>query len=213
MNIIIHAHKLSKYGGLERIIAELSNAMSDRGHNIFLFSDESLDVPPVYTLNDDIRRIHFTYNGDSRRLPAAPSASSGLQARCSSVSRQRHGTLAVVRGSAANGRPLDIFGTQQSGAYRKRALECEGAQGRVVRRGCGSFAFEYICGIRTRLCAGQSLRYTQRDLRACISQLLEGCNLRQPSSAFSWATEQHQTTSFAHPRHGSACRGIAGLAS
>lgn len=71
MNIIIHAHKLSKYGGLERIIAELSNAMSDRGHNIFLFSDESLDVPPVYTLNDDIRRIHFTYNGDSRRLPAA----------------------------------------------------------------------------------------------------------------------------------------------
>lgn len=72
MNIIIHAHKLSKYGGLERIIAELSNAMSDRGHNIFLFSDESLDVPPVYTLNDDIRRIHFTYNGDSRRLPAAP---------------------------------------------------------------------------------------------------------------------------------------------
>lgn len=93
---------------------------------------------------------------------------------------QRHGTLAVVRGSAANGRPLDIFGTQQSGAYRKRALECEGAQGRVVRRGCGSFAFEYICGIRTRLCAGQSLRYTQRDLRACISQLLEGC---QPQTA------------------------------
>lgn len=70
MNIIIHAHKLSKHGGLERVIAELANAMSDRGHKISLFSDEPLEVAPVYTLNNDIQRIYFTYDGDSRRLEA-----------------------------------------------------------------------------------------------------------------------------------------------
>lgn len=71
MNIIIHAHKLSKYGGVERIVAELANAMSDRGHKIFLFSDEPLQVAPIYPLNNAIQRLHFTYDGDRRRLQAA----------------------------------------------------------------------------------------------------------------------------------------------
>lgn len=71
MNIIIHAHKLSKYGGLERIIAELANAMSHRGHNIFLFSDEPCHVAPAYPLDNGIQRMHFTYDGDNRLLQAA----------------------------------------------------------------------------------------------------------------------------------------------
>lgn len=70
MNIIIHAHKLSKYGGLERFIAELANAMSDRGHKIFLFSDEPLQAAPVYPLHKDIQRVYFTFDGDRRRLQA-----------------------------------------------------------------------------------------------------------------------------------------------
>ncbi|MDD6182004.1 MAG: glycosyltransferase [Desulfovibrionaceae bacterium] len=63
MNIIFDGHSLQFIGGMERVICDLSSAMAERGHNVFLFTKDSIETRPVFDLHPQINRRCYTHNG------------------------------------------------------------------------------------------------------------------------------------------------------
>ena len=63
MNIIFDGHSLQFIGGMERVICNLSSAMAERGHNVFLFTNDPIGTRPVFNLHPKIHRRFYTHNG------------------------------------------------------------------------------------------------------------------------------------------------------
>lgn len=55
-------------GGLERTLCRLSNALSDRGHNILIVAYNDMDASPFYPLNSSVRMIDLNVQHHSNKL-------------------------------------------------------------------------------------------------------------------------------------------------
>lgn len=68
MRIGINGHSLKIFGGIERQMCALASHLSQRGHDVLLFTSDAPHERPLYNLAPGVRLIHHTYNGDKRNL-------------------------------------------------------------------------------------------------------------------------------------------------
>jgi glycosyltransferase involved in cell wall biosynthesis len=69
MNILIDGHNIRRVGGIERFTVQLANAMTQRGHRVFLLTYAPEGASHVFTLNPNVRLVHYLHTGDQSYLP------------------------------------------------------------------------------------------------------------------------------------------------
>ncbi|MDE7064855.1 MAG: glycosyltransferase, partial [Desulfovibrionaceae bacterium] len=69
MNIAIDAHDITLIGGIERFVAQFANAMTRRGHHIFLFTYAAAGAIAHFPLEPSTSIIHYDFSGDRIRIP------------------------------------------------------------------------------------------------------------------------------------------------
>jgi glycosyltransferase involved in cell wall biosynthesis len=70
VNILIDGHDISLVGGIERFTANFADAMTRRGHRVFLFTYSPPGTRHKFALNRGVTLVHYPFTGDPAHIPA-----------------------------------------------------------------------------------------------------------------------------------------------
>ncbi|MDR2820437.1 MAG: glycosyltransferase [Desulfovibrio sp.] len=70
MNILIDGHDITLVGGIERFTANLTTAMTQRGHKVFLFTYAPEGSRHQFFFDPDVHLVHYLFTGDPAHIPA-----------------------------------------------------------------------------------------------------------------------------------------------
>ncbi|MDR2573384.1 MAG: glycosyltransferase [Desulfovibrio sp.] len=69
MNILLDGHDISLVGGIERFTTGLADAMTQRGHKVYLFTYSPEGTRHKFALNPEVELVHYLFTGDPAHIP------------------------------------------------------------------------------------------------------------------------------------------------
>lgn len=69
MHILLDGHDVTLVGGIEAFVASLANAMTQRGHNVFLFTYAPQGSRPHFSLAPGVTLVHYLFTGSQAHIP------------------------------------------------------------------------------------------------------------------------------------------------
>jgi glycosyltransferase involved in cell wall biosynthesis len=68
MNILVDGRDITAVGGVSRFVAQLADAMTQRGHRVFVFSSAPVDAVPCFPLNQAVSVVPYLRSGQARHI-------------------------------------------------------------------------------------------------------------------------------------------------